>query len=77
MTTEIKIGDYVEGKYNFGHISGIVLKINKNVLVLRKCITGYNWKTEITTIEVTDENINLTKTRIRRIGFEENSIVIN
>lgn len=72
MTTqEIKIGNFVKGKYKYGCICGIVVKINKSTVVIQEYQGYYNTYTK------TEKLVNLTKSRIYRMGLETNEILNN
>ena len=65
MTSQIKVGDFIKGSYKFGVVSGIVTKIQKSIVVIKKLNPHY------TEYNKTDELVNITKTRIFRVGLEE------
>ena len=68
---EIKIGDFIRAQYACGCMSGIVIKVNKSKVIIRRYNQNYNKYTP------TEFNVNITKSRIYRIGLEENEIIIN
>jgi len=69
MTNEIKVGDFIKGSYKFGCIAGIVVKLKKSTVVIKKCNQYYN---EYTTIE---SLANVTRSRITQIGLKENETI--
>jgi hypothetical protein len=60
--SEIKVGDFIEGKYKYGYISGKVIKVLKNKVVITKYNQFYNEYTP------TDQEVNVTNTRIYRVN---------
>jgi len=71
ITNEIKIGDFIKGSYKYGCICGIVLKVNKSVVVIQEYNGFYNTYTK------TENIVNVTKNRISEIGLEPNGILKN
>jgi hypothetical protein len=72
MTTqEIKIGDFIYGSYKYGSICGIVVKVNKSVVVIQQYNGFYNTYTK------TENIVNVTKNRIYEVGLEPNGILVN
>ena len=69
MTSEIKIGDFIKGSYKFGCIQGIVIEVEKSIVVIKKCNQYYN---EYTLTEIL---VNVTKSRITKIGLKENETI--
>ncbi len=67
---EIKIGDFVKGSYKFGCICGVVTEIKKSIVVVNQCNPYYNEYTMTTNL------VNVTKSRITKIGLEENEIIM-
>lgn len=59
----LNVGEFVRGQYAYTNISGIVVKINKSSVVIKKYNQNYN---EFTS---TNELINLTKKRIYQVGL--------
>lgn len=70
LITEIKIGDFITGKYKYGIICGIVTKIKKSMVVIQKCNPFYNEYT------LTNNLVNVTKSKIYQIGLDENEKII-
>ena len=63
MTTqEIKIGDFVQGCYKYGCVSGIVTKIKKNIVVVDEHDQYYNTFTSL------NKELNITISRIYSIN---------
>jgi hypothetical protein len=71
MNTELKVNDFICAKYKFGCIQGVIVKVNKNVVVIRKYNQNY------TTYISTDTLVNVTKKTISHIGLNENETLIN
>ncbi len=70
MTQEITIGTFVGGKFKYGYVCGMVVSILKNHVVINR----YNeYGNEYTQTKV---NLNLTKSRISKIGLNENEKLI-
>ena len=66
MTTQqIKIGDFIKGSYKFGCICGIVTEIKKSIVVVKECNSYYD------EYALTDNLVNVTKSRIYKIGLDE------
>ena len=70
MTTEIKIGDFIKGKYKFGCICGIVTEVKKSIVVIKECKQYYKEYT------LTNDLLNVTKSRIYKIGLNEGEKII-
>ena len=69
--TEIKVGDFIRAQYANGCMAGIVIKVNKSKVIIKKCDQNYNQ------YKLTEYNVNITKSRIYIIGLQENEIIIN
>jgi hypothetical protein len=69
MANEIKIGDFIKGQYQYGCVSGIVVKVKKMVVVIKRCTERYNEYT------ITDNMVNVTKRRIYEIGLQKNETI--
>ncbi len=69
--TEIKVGDFIRAQYACGCMAGIVIKVNKSKVIIKRCIQNYN------VYKLTEYNVNITKSRIYIIGLQENEIIIN
>ncbi len=69
MADEIKIGDFIKGSYKFGCVHGIVTKVKKSMVVIKKCNQYYNEYT------LTEMLVNVTKSRITEIGLKESEII--
>ena len=67
--TEIKIGDFIRAQYACGCMAGIVIKVNKSKVIIKRCDQNYNQYT------LTQFNVNITKSRIYKIGLQENEIL--
>jgi hypothetical protein len=63
---DIKIGDFVKGSYKFGCICGVVVDVKKSIVIIKKCNQHYNEYT------LTEKLVNVTKSRIREVGLNEN-----
>lgn len=75
---DLKIGDVVSAAYGFSPVCGVVTKINKNKVIIKKCFNRYVVSTKrYDEVVVTDELVNITKKRIYRIGLEENEYLVN
>lgn len=64
MQNEIKLGDFISAQYANGCISGIVTKINKSKVIIKRYIGQYNGYV------ATETFFNITKSRIYRIGLD-------
>ena len=69
--TEIKVGDFIKAQYANECMSGIVIKVNKSKVIIKRCDENYN------EYRLTQFNVNITKSRIYKIGLQENEIIIN
>jgi hypothetical protein len=69
--TEIKVGDFIRASYACGCMAGIVIKVNKSKVIIKRCDGNYN------EYRLTEFNVNITKSRIYKIGLQENEIIIN
>ena len=67
----LNIGDFVVGLYAYQNISGIIVKVNKSVVVIKKYNQNYD---EFTS---TNELVNLTKKRIFQVGLANNQKLID
>lgn len=69
MKNEINVGDFIKGSYKFGCISGIVTKVKKSIVIIKRCDQYYNEYT------ITELLVNVTKNRITEIGLKENETI--
>jgi hypothetical protein len=67
---EIKVGDFIRASYACGCMAGIVIKVNKSKVIIKRCDQNYNQ------YKLTEYNVNITKSRIYIIGLQENEIII-
>ncbi|CAB4137425.1 hypothetical protein UFOVP324_35 [uncultured Caudovirales phage] len=67
MENVIKIGDFISGSYKYGCVSGVVVDIKKSIVVIRKA-NGVRVNNVYT---LTDNFVNVTKSRIYKIGLED------
>jgi len=65
MENSIKLGDFVAGCYKYGCVCGVVTQIKKSIIVIQKCNGAMINNTYI----LTDNFVNVTKSRIYRIGL--------
>lgn len=70
MTQEIKIGDFIGGKYQYGYVYGVVVKILKNHVVINRYSEYYYDYTQTTKM------MNVTKSRITKVGLESKEKLI-
>ena len=71
MEQEIKVGDFIRGQYRYGCIQGVVQKVLKDKVVIKRCHQFYN---EFT---LTSELVNVTKSRISQVGLDEDESLIS
>lgn len=71
MEKQIKIGDFIQGSYKYGCICGIVVDIKKSIVIINECKPYYNEYTVINNL------VNVTKSRIRKVGLDEGEKIIN
>lgn len=67
----IQVGDFIKGSYKFGRIHGIVIKLKKSIVVIKQCDAYYNEYT------LTNTLVNVTKSRIDKIGLDESEKIKN
>ena len=70
MEQEIKVGDFISGQYRYGCIQGIVQKVLKDKVVIKRCNQWFNKYT------LTSELVNVTKSRITRVGLNDNETLV-
>lgn len=68
-TENLKVGDFVRGAFRYGTKNGIVLKVNKNTVVVNECRQFYD---EFFFI---NQTVNITKKRIWQIGLQGNQYI--
>ena len=64
--TDLKVGDFVKGKYKYGCVCGVIESIAKNHVVIKKYQEWYSKYSE------TNSSLNLTISRIHEVGTLEN-----
>ena len=70
MEQEIKVGDFISGQYRYGCISGVVQKVLKDKVVIKRCYQFYSKYT------LTSELVNVTKSRISQVGLNDDEILV-
>ena len=71
MEQEIKVGDFIRGQYRYGCIQGIVQKVLKDKVVIKRCNQWYNKFT------LTSELVNVTKSRISQVGLNNDEVLVS
>jgi hypothetical protein len=71
MENSIKVGDLIHGVYKYGCVTGVVVEVKKSIVVVKKCkaIVENNVYT------LTENLCNVTKSRIDKIGLNENESI--
>lgn len=72
---EIQIGDFISATYKCYGVDGVVIKVNKSIVVINKTSCVQQRHADGTFTEVfttTGEFMNITKSRINRIGLLNN-----
>lgn len=65
----LKPGDFVKAQYKYGCICGLVIKVLKNVVIVKECEPCYN------DYIITEKVTNITKSRIYQVGLNDGEII--
>jgi hypothetical protein len=64
LQNEIKVGDFISAHYANGCVSGIVTKVNKSKVIIKRYIGQYNGYI------ATENFFNITRSRIYKVGLD-------